>query len=153
MFSIKLVSTPHTCWQTCAWSFEFFMIIFNPVRGVLAAALDAPSLSFLWRSLTLCVCRPRPEAPRGSAGGPWKQWFSRSGSDAVYLRNWHGVGAPWLLRGTQRFAGLAERLCRQALARQNAAEARLPAAPWLSLDLHTHLNIGTFPAGNSKRQL
>lgn len=23
MFSIKLVSTPHTCWQTCAWSFEF----------------------------------------------------------------------------------------------------------------------------------
>ncbi len=79
----------------------------------------------------------------------WMQWIC---SDAVYLRNWHGVGAPCLLRGTQRFTGLAERFCRQALARQNTAKTRLPDAPWLGLDLHTDLNISPFPAVNNNNK-
>ncbi len=140
-----------------------YMIVFNPLRGILAAALAAHlhlSLSFFFHtlcvlvstSLALCVCRQRLEAPGGSLGGLWKQWFARICSDAVYLRNWHGVGAPCLLRGTQRFTGLAERFRRQALARQNTAKTRLPAVPWLGLDLHTDLNISPFPAVNNNNK-
>lgn len=54
--------------------------------------------------------------------------------------------------GTQRLLGLVEGLDGQALAGEHAAEAGLPSATGLRLDLHPHLDIGPLPVMSSQQE-
>lgn len=84
-----------------------------------------------------------------ASGRVWKTGCGQSGvgagSDAVGLRCGWDFSAPGWVGGTQRLLGLVEGLDGQASAGENTAEAGLPSATGLRLNLNPHLDIGSLP--------